>query len=78
MSGEALSIAGAVTLLRASAEACALEVRGLGVRSTVRPAEGEWCANEVLGHLVEADRRGFGGRLRSIVDEDRPAFTRWA
>ena len=23
------------------------------------PAPGEWCAKEVLGHIIEADRRGF-------------------
>ena len=29
------------------------------------PAEGEWCAKEVLGHLIEAERRGFAGRIRN-------------
>ncbi len=31
------------------------------------PAPGEWCANEVLGHLIEAERRGFAGRIRDIL-----------
>jgi hypothetical protein len=27
---------------------------------------GEWCVNEVIGHLIEAERRGFAGRIRDI------------
>ena len=38
-----------------------------------RPAPGEWCANEVVGHLIEAERRGFAGRIRRILASDRPA-----
>ena len=29
--------------------------------------EGEWCVNECVGHIIEADRRGFGGRIRDIL-----------
>jgi hypothetical protein len=32
-----------------------------------RPAAGEWCANEVVGHIIEADRRGFTGRIGRIL-----------
>jgi len=32
-----------------------------------RPAPTEWCANEVVGHLVEADARGYAGRIRRIL-----------
>ena len=28
---------------------------------------GEWCVNECVGHIIEADRRGFGGRIRDIL-----------
>jgi hypothetical protein len=28
---------------------------------------GEWCVNECVGHVIEADRRGFGGRIRDIL-----------
>ena len=28
---------------------------------------GEWCVNECVGHIIEADRRGFGGRIRGIL-----------
>ena len=41
------------------------------------PGPGEWCALEVLGHLIEADRRGFDGRIRIILREDAPALAAW-
>ena len=33
------------------------------------PAPGEWCAKEVLGHLIESERRGFADRnhLRQML-----------
>jgi len=42
-----------------------------------RPAAGEWCINEVIGHLIEADRRGFDGRIRVMVAEERPLLQAW-
>ena len=41
------------------------------------PAEGEWCAKEVVGHLIEAERRGFAGRIRIILGAERPALQAW-
>jgi len=41
------------------------------------PAPGEWCVKEVLGHLIEADRRGFAGRIRLLLAADTPALERW-
>jgi DinB superfamily len=41
------------------------------------PAPGEWCAKEVVGHLIEAERRGFAGRIRFILDHDEPGLTAW-
>jgi hypothetical protein len=41
------------------------------------PAAGEWCAKEVLGHLIEAERRGFAGRIRIILANDNPTFESW-
>src|SRR5919108_5151462 len=41
------------------------------------PAAGEWCAKEVVGHLIEAERRGFAGRIRIILGADRPALSAW-
>jgi hypothetical protein len=42
-----------------------------------RPAEGEWCVNEVVGHIIEAEKRGFGGRIRIIVSSDEPKLEGW-
>ena len=41
------------------------------------PAPSEWCAKEVLGHLIESERRGFAGRIRIILASDRPALEGW-
>jgi hypothetical protein len=44
---------------------------------TWHPAPGEWCVKEVLGHLIEAERRGFAGRIRNILGAETPALQRW-
>jgi hypothetical protein len=41
------------------------------------PAPGEWCAKEVLGHLIESERRGFAGRIRLILAGDEPRLEAW-
>ncbi len=41
------------------------------------PAPGEWCAKEVLGHLIESERRGFAGRIRLILASDEPSLEGW-
>lgn len=41
------------------------------------PAPGEWCAKEVLGHLIESERRGFAGRIRLILAGDEPSLEAW-
>jgi hypothetical protein len=41
------------------------------------PAPGEWCAKECLGHIVEAERRGFNGRIRLVLSESEPSFAGW-
>jgi DinB family protein len=41
------------------------------------PAPGEWCAKECLGHLLEAERRGFNGRIRTILAENEPSLLGW-
>ena len=42
-----------------------------------KPAPGEWSANECVGHLIEADRRGFAGRIARILAEDGVAEEGW-
>jgi hypothetical protein len=41
------------------------------------PAPGEWCVKEVLGHLIEAEQRGFASRIRLLLDADTPALESW-
>jgi hypothetical protein len=41
------------------------------------PAPGEWCAKEVVGHLIEAERRGFAGRIRILLAADTPRLETW-
>jgi hypothetical protein len=36
----------------------------------------EWCANQVVGHLIEAEKRGFAGRIREILD-GKPRTASW-
>jgi hypothetical protein len=44
---------------------------------TFRPGPNEWCNLEVLGHLIEAEQRGFAGRIRLIVAQDGRTLDRW-
>lgn len=54
-------------LLAATAVTVAAELRALDSVAGWRPAPGEWSANECVGHLIEAERRGFAGRIRTIL-----------
>ncbi len=42
-----------------------------------RPAPEEWCVPEVVGHLIETEERGFAGRIRTLLAEERPRFATW-
>jgi hypothetical protein len=44
---------------------------------SAHPAPGEWCAKEIVGHLIEAERRGFAGRIRTILVETNPRLEGW-
>jgi hypothetical protein len=57
-----------------------LEGRLRGFPSEVlvfHPTIGDWCVNEVVGHLIEAERRGFAGRIREMLEADDPVFATW-
>lgn len=67
---------------------CALleaEVRGLSdddarwhpPSTTADPAHHEWCVNEVIGHLIESEKRGFFGRITRTLEQDRPFEEPW-
>jgi hypothetical protein len=61
------------TIAQLRAELAALPERVLAWH----PAPGEWCVKEIVGHLIEADRRGFSGRIRIILASDTPTLERW-
>ena len=64
-------------LLDASRKAVVAEMGALGMHARVRLIDGQWCANEVVGHLIEAEQRGFAGRIRAIIAEDEPILEGW-
>jgi hypothetical protein len=67
-------------LLAASATTIVAELLALGDQAGWRPEPGEWSANECVGHLLEAERRGFAGRIRTILAEATgrtPALEGW-
>ncbi|MEA2610755.1 MAG: hypothetical protein QOG32_481 [Chloroflexota bacterium] len=68
----ALPSAQIAELLAASASTVIAELVALGDDGGWRPEPGEWSANECVGHLIEAERRGFAGRIRRILAADRP------
>jgi DinB superfamily len=55
-------------LLTSTTTTVSAEIAGLGAAAGWHPAPGEWSANECVGHLIEAERRGFAGRIRRIID----------
>jgi len=60
-------------LLESSAQAFASTLSALppGVASW-HPDPGEWCVNEVVGHVIVTETRGFAGRIRIILGNDEP------
>jgi len=68
----------AAALLRSTIDILAAEVGALPREVlTWHPAPGEWCVNEVLGHLIEADRRGFSGRISGMLNAPDPPLVGW-
>jgi hypothetical protein len=78
MSSPPLASAEVARLLPATVALLRAELAALPERVLAwHPAPGEWCVNEVIGHLIEAERRGFAGRIRIILGADTPALERW-
>jgi len=69
----------AAALLRGSAANLRAELLALSPAVAAwHPAPGEWCAKEVIGHLIEAEQRGFAGRIREILAAPgEPRFVSW-
>jgi hypothetical protein len=64
--------------LRATTTTLAVELSGVPPRVLAwHPAPGEWCAKEVLGHLIETEERGFAGRIRIILASQDPPLQPW-
>ncbi len=73
-----LTTAQVAGLLQAARDHIVTELTALGDElARWRPAPGEWSANECLGHVIEADRRGFAGRIRRILAADGVAEQGW-
>jgi hypothetical protein len=78
VSQPALSPAEVARLLPATVALLRAELAALPERVLAwHPAAGEWCVKDVLGHLIEAERRGFAGRIRIILAADTPALESW-
>lgn len=78
MRAAALSPAEIAVLLPATVAQLGAELAALPERVLAwHPAPGEWCVKDVLGHLIEAERRGFAGRIRIMLGADTPALERW-
>lgn len=64
-------------LVLATGELVASELTALGPDAAFHPAPGEWCAQEVAGHLIEAERRGFAGRIRQFLADPGARAVAW-
>ncbi len=75
---ESLSPERAAALLESTCALLEGEISALGDDDARwHPAPGEWCVNEVVGHLIESERRGFNGRIRRILEADRVKEVPW-
>jgi len=73
-----LTPARAAALLRASIATLRAEAEALGPDALRwHPAEGEWCMNEVIGHIIEAERRGFAGQIQRILEQPDRTLPTW-
>jgi DinB superfamily len=69
---DALTSGRIADLLESSVTTVVSEILALGPDAGWRPEPGEWSANECVGHLIEAEKRGFAGRIARILAADRP------
>jgi DinB superfamily len=73
-----LTPAAVAPFLRATLATLTAEVDALSAEALAwHPAPGEWCVKEVLGHLIETERRGFAGRIRIILAGQEPRLETW-
>jgi len=75
---EPIAPAQVARFLRAARDHVVTELSAMGdPLAGWRPTPDEWSANECVGHLIEADRRGFGGRIQRILAENGVAEAGW-
>jgi DinB family protein len=68
----------AAALLRATLAALKAQIGALRQDQLIwRPSESDWCINEIIGHLIETEERGYAGRIQSILENDHPQFEPW-
>jgi hypothetical protein len=79
MSGiSSLSLAQAVALLKATPQTlrCLLSPLDSEILRW-RPSPGEWCINELIGHLTESDRNSFTNPIKMMLSQDWPELETW-
>jgi len=65
-------------LLRAMLRTLEAELTALPSHvSAWRPRADEWCVHDVLGHLIESEKRGFAGRIRTLLTTADPYLPGW-
>ena len=70
--GEVADLLGAMTTI-VRTELTALPERAVNWH----PGPDEWCVKEALGHIIEAERRGFAGRILTMLQQDEPDLLGW-
>jgi len=65
-------------LLESSGQAFASTLNALTpVVASWHPAPGEWCVNEVVGHVIVTEKNGFAGRIRVILGAAEPDLPKY-
>ena len=75
---EPLTTAQIAQLLAVTVPVLQTEVAALpGALTRFQPAPGEWSINEVIGHLIETEERGFAGRISRMLAQDSYVCQPW-
>lgn len=65
-------------LLRAAAATIRAETEGMAEDLAAwHPGGTEWCVKECIGHIMEAEQRGFYGRINLILEEPGRPLKTW-
>jgi hypothetical protein len=73
-----LALARIATLLASTPSVLETQIGSMGEELAAwHPAPGEWCAKQVVGHLIEAERRSFVGRITTVLDSPAQLLEAW-